>query len=266
MGTEVLRETLLDRRRSLIWWSVGIVALIAINLAFYPSIRDSAGLSNYAKDLPESMRAMFIGGELDLASPVGYLNSQVFALVVPGLFLIFSIGAGARAVAGEEERGTLDLILAQPISRGDYLIQRYLALLAQIAGLALVVLAAVIASDALVDLEMGVDKLVAATGGAALLGSLFAAVSMAMGAAVPGRGRAIAIGAGLATAAWLLDGLSQSVSSLEPFRPLSPFYQAVGHSPLREGVPWGAWALLAGASAVVVYLAARALNRRDIRQ
>ena len=54
----------------------------------------------YDKDLPESVRALFAGGELDLASPVGYLNSQVYALMAPLLLLIFSIGAGAAAVAG----------------------------------------------------------------------------------------------------------------------------------------------------------------------
>ena len=65
----------------MLWWTLGVAALVALNVAFYPSVRDDEALSDYAKDLPESVRALFAGGELDLASPVGYLNSQVYALL-----------------------------------------------------------------------------------------------------------------------------------------------------------------------------------------
>jgi ABC-2 type transport system permease protein len=123
MPTEVLAETLRERRRSLAWWTLGLVALVALNVAFYPSVRDSAGISDYGRDLPEAARALFAGGELDIASPAGYLNSQVFALMAPLLLLIFTIGAGASAVAGEEERGTLDLLLAHPLRRRAWVVQ-----------------------------------------------------------------------------------------------------------------------------------------------
>jgi nucleotide-binding universal stress UspA family protein len=91
-------------------------------------VRDDPALSEYARDLPESVRALFAGGELDVASPAGYLNSQIFALMAPLLLPIFAIGAGSAAVAGEEERGTLDLVLAHPIRRRNYVFQRFLDL------------------------------------------------------------------------------------------------------------------------------------------
>ena len=106
MRTDVLRESLRERSRSIVWWTLGLVLLIGVNVAFYPSVRDDEALGDYAKDLPESLRALFAGGELDLASPVGYLNSQVFALTAPLVLFIFAIGAGSGAVAGEEEKGT----------------------------------------------------------------------------------------------------------------------------------------------------------------
>ena len=120
---------------------LGLAALIALNVAFYPSVRDDEALSDYAKDLPESVRALFAGGELDLTSPAGYLNSQIFALMAPLILLIFTIGAGAGVVAGEEERGTLDLLLAHPVRRRDYVVQRFLALAGLVAALAIVLLA-----------------------------------------------------------------------------------------------------------------------------
>ena len=37
--------------------------------------------------------------------------------MLPLLLLVYAIGAGSRAIAGEEESGTLDLLLAHPLSR-----------------------------------------------------------------------------------------------------------------------------------------------------
>jgi ABC-2 type transport system permease protein len=266
MPTEVLVEVLRERRRSLLWWVLGLAALIALNVAFYPSVRDDEALSDYAKDLPESVRALFAGGELDLTSPAGYLNSQVFALMAPLILLIFAIGAGAGAVAGEEERGTLDLLLAHPVRRRDYVVQRFLALAALVAALATVLLVTVAAGSSLVDLEIGFGRLLAASVSVGLLALLFGAIALAVGAVRPGRARAIAVAAGLAIAAWIFDGLAQAVDALEPWRPLSPYYHALGQNPLRGGASWVGWAVLAAASAVFVIFAALGLERRDARQ
>jgi ABC-2 type transport system permease protein len=264
--TEVLAEALRERRRSLLWWALGLAALVALNVAFYPSVRDDPALSDYAKDLPESVRALFAGGELDIASPAGYLNSQVFALMAPLILLIFSIGAGAGAVAGEEERGTLDLLLAHPVRRRDYVIERFLAMAALITALTIVLLATVALGSLLVDLELGFGRLVAASISVGLLALLVAAVALAAGAIRPGRAKAIAVAAGLAVCAWILDGLAQSVDALEPGRPLSPYYHALGQNPLRNGAPWDGWTLLLAATALAAALAAAGLERRDMRQ
>jgi beta-exotoxin I transport system permease protein len=266
MATDVALETLRERRRSLVWWALGIALFVAINLAFYPSVRGDEALSDYAEKLPESVRALFAGGELDLASPAGYLNSQVFALTAPLLLLIFSIGAGAGAVAGEEERGVLDLLLAQPLRRRDYVVQRFLALAALIGVLSLVLLATVALGSLAVDLDIAFGRIVAATVSVALLALFFGTVAEAVGALRPGRGRAIAVAAGLAVASWMLDGLAQGVDALEPWRPLSPYYHALGQNPLREGVAPGSWALLAAGTLLALAVGAAGFDRRDIRQ
>jgi ABC-2 type transport system permease protein len=266
MKTEVLIQTLRERRRSLLWWVLGLVALVGLTVAFYPSVQHSSGLSDYSKNLPKGLRALFAGGETNLVSGAGYLNSQVFALMAPAVLLIFAIGIGAAAVAGEEEQGTLDLLLAQPLRRVDLVLQKLLALAALVLVLAVTLLVTVALGSRVVDLHIGFDKLVAASGGVALLALLFGATALAAGAIWPGRGRAIAVAAGLAILAWTLDGLGQAVDGLKPWRPLSPYYQALGRNPLRDGVPWGSWALLLGVSALLCAAAALGLQRRDIRQ
>jgi ABC-2 type transport system permease protein len=244
---------------------LGLAALVALNVAFYPSVRDDQALSDYAKDLPESVRALFAGGELDIASPSGYLNSQIFALTAPLVLLVFAIGAGSGAVAGEEERGTLDLLLAHPVRRRDYVLQRFAALAALVAALVVVLLATVAIGSRLVDLEIGFGRLVAASTSVGLLSLLFAAIALAAGAIRPGRARAIAIASGAAVVSWIFDGLAQSVDALGSWRLLSPYYHALGQNPLREGVPWSGWMLLLVVTAVGAALAAVGLERRDTR-
>jgi ABC-2 type transport system permease protein len=264
--TDVLAEALRERTRSLLWWVLGLVLLIAVTIAFYPSIRDDPALSDYAKDLPESLRALFAGGEVDLASPVGYLNSQIFALTAPLVLLIFAIGAGSGAVAGEEERGTLDLLLAHPVRRRDYVLERSLALGVLVAALGTTVLVAVALGSRLVDLEIGFGRLVAASISVSLLAIFFGSLALAVGAIRPGRAGAIAISAGIAVFAWLLDGLGQAVDVLDPWRPVSPYYQALGQNPLRDGPSWSGWAILTIATVLVVAIGAIGLERRDTRQ
>jgi len=266
MPTDVLVESLRERTRSVLWWTLGLVLLIAVTIAFYPSIRDDPALSDYAKDLPESLRALFVGGELDLASPTGYLNSQIFALTAPLVLLIFSIGAGSWAVAGEEERGTLELVLAHPVRRRDFVVQRFLALGVLVAVLGIALLAAVAVGSVLVNLDIAFGRLLAASVSVALLALVFGSLALAAGAIRPGRAQAIAISAGVAVIAWLLDGLGQAVDALDAWRPLSPYYQALGQNPLRDGAPWGGWSILAIATLVLIVLGAIGLERRDIRQ
>jgi ABC-2 type transport system permease protein len=209
---------------------------------------------------------LIAGGELDIASPAGYLNSQVFALLAPLILLIFAIGAGAGAVAGEEEKGTLDFVLAHPVRRSRLVLQRSLALVALVGTLTIVLFVTVASVSLLVDLEIGVGRLIAASVSAGLLAALFGMVALAGGSLRSGRTQAIALAVGLVVASWLLDGFGQSVDVLEPLRPLSPYYQAMGRNPLREGIAVGSWVLLMAITSLLVTVAALGLQRRDLRQ
>lgn len=266
MNAEIILESSREHRRSLVWWGVGITLFIGINLVFYPSIRDSTGLSDYSKDMPEAVRALFVGGELDLTSPSGYLNSQIFALMAPTLLTIFAVSAGAAAIAGDEERGLLDLRLAQPVTRGSLVLQQFFWLVLGTLILAVVLAGTVALGSIPFDLTISFGKVVAATVSTALFALLFGALALAVGGTTPGKARAIAVAAAAATVSWVLDGLSKAVSWLDPFQDISPYYQAFGQNPLTNGAPWLGWTFLAAAIAVLVGVAVLGLSRRDVRQ
>jgi len=111
-------KSLRDQARALIMWVIGVAFYVALLLSIYPSIRHSAGqLQGYINSLPSAVRAAFLGSGGDFSSPVGYVNTELLSWLAPVVFIAFAVSIAARALAGEEENGTLSLLLTQTIGR-----------------------------------------------------------------------------------------------------------------------------------------------------
>lgn len=261
MLRSVLTKALRDARRGLLWWSVGISAYVLLTLSVYPSIKGNEDLERAVQSYPEELKA-FIGGTLDLTSGPGYLDAELFSLMIPLLLLVYSIGAGARAIAGEEEAGTLELLLAHPVSRTRVTLEKAGALTLQVGLLALAVFAAVTLIAKLVSMDIATVRIAAATLAVYLLAVAFGATALLVGAATGKRALAIGVAAALAAAGYLLDGLSRIVDALDAWRVLSPF--AWMGDPLREGIDLGGTAALVALALGAVALAPLLFRRRDI--
>ena len=62
MWPKILTQSLKTQRKSFIFWIVGLVGLIALYMAIYPSVQESAqALNEYIEKMPEAFRAAFIG-------------------------------------------------------------------------------------------------------------------------------------------------------------------------------------------------------------
>jgi ABC-2 type transport system permease protein len=259
----VWSKTLRDQRRSLLWWCVAIGLVVLMYSAFYPSIRSNAEqFTQYMRNLPQAVRNML--GGTDIASPQGYLRSEIFTFMGPILLLVYAIGAGSRAIAGEEERGTLDLLLSMPVRRRTVVFETFVALAVgtfAIAATAWLVTAIV---GPLFDLTIRVENLAAAYLNLYLLALAFGTTALAVGAGTGSRGLAIGVSSGGALAAFLLNTFAGSVSWLGPYRYLSPFYYYTGHDPLRTGFTPMDPIVLAGISAVALGVALVTFERRDL--
>ncbi len=261
----VVAKALRDQRRALTGWALGIAALVLLYSSFYPSIKANAAQFNkYLESLPEALRNM-IGGAGAISSPAGYLQSEIFSLMGPLLLLILAIGAGSRAIAGEEEAGTLDLLLVNPITRGRVVIEKAWAMVVATAGVGLVMFLAIELFGPPFGLHVSVVNLGAAVLSAVLLAIGFGAWALAVGCWRGRRSLAIAVVASVAVAMYLLNIFAPSVDAVRPLRTLSPFYYYIGGDPLRTGFdPLHVIVLLAIAvSGMVVALVA--FDRRDLR-
>jgi beta-exotoxin I transport system permease protein len=262
MAAELLRRGLSDHRRALVGWCLGIVGYCVLVASIYPSIKGFSGFERLVQQYPTALKSLFsIGG--DITTGAGFLDAELFSLMLPLLVLALAIGSGARTFAGEEEAGRLELVLAYPLRRRNAVLAKATALAAEVAVVCVVGFLALAALDGLVGLGLDFAHLAGALLGVAVLGLLYGWLAVAVGAAWPSKLLALGVPAGYAAAAYLVGGLHALAGWVDPLRFLSPFW-LVGQSPLENGVR--GWGVLAVAVAAAVALAAGALlvERRDL--
>jgi ABC-2 type transport system permease protein len=254
-------KALRDQRRSLTGWSIGIVLLVLLEAALWPSIRDMPALDELVAGYPEAMRKLF--NLEDFASGTGFMNAELFSAMLPILFIILGIGRGARAVAGEEEAGTLETLLVTPLSTVRFVLQEAAALAVALCVLGAVLYVSLLGSSAVFGLGIGAADLAGATVAMVLLGVEFGWLALAVGAALGRRAVAISVASAAAVGAYVLYLAGELVESVQPWQPLSPFHQALDGGPLGAGLP-AAYGWMPLAAAVAVALSLPIFDRRDI--
>jgi ABC-2 type transport system permease protein len=228
----------------------------------YPTIRGNRQLVTLHETYPKALRSLF--GINDLASGTGFLRAEIFSFVGPLLVIILAVLWGGDVIAGEEDRGTMDLLLANPVSRLRVVLEKWAALLVGVAVAAAGLAAGLEVGIAAASIDVGWQKVAAATVATALIGMLFGTVALTVGAATGRRGLARGLTAGLVVVAYLVSSLSDLVTWLRPIRPASPWYHALGTDPLGAGFqPWHL-AVLVVATAVIAWVGVLAFGRRDL--
>jgi ABC-2 type transport system permease protein len=254
-----------DQRRSLLIWVASIFAYVLMMCFVFPSVRKSSGeMQDYIENLPEALRQAFMGESTDYGSAATYLNGELFSFMSPLFVMIFGIGLAAALIAGEEENGTLSLLLAYPVSRGRLLAQKYGVLVVGSVVLCAAHLAALMIGGAAVGMELDLGKTLGAHASLLLLSLSVATISFAVGAATGRRGAAIAAGAAVGIVAYLLRIVAAMVEGLGWLRRLSLFFYYGGVEPLRLGLRPGYAAVLLAVIVGAALVAWLTFERRDV--
>ena len=264
-ATEVFRRGVRDHRRGLVAWCAGIVGFVAMLAAIFPSIQSSPDFDKLVEGYPEALKELFgLSGGGSITSGAGYLDVELFSLMLPLLVLVLAIGSGARTFAGEEDAGRLEIPLAYPVRKRSVVIAKSGAVAVEVLAACLAAGVAIAILDPLVGLDLSKRNLVEAVVALAVLGLLFGWTALAIGAAIPSRTLAIGLPAGFAAAAYLVGGLHALAGWLDPFRFLSPFW-LVGSGPLRNGADALGVTIVAAAALVALGAGAWLIERRDIQ-
>ncbi len=260
----LLLKTARDHWRSYLIWTLGLLAMVGVQLSVYPTVRSSAaGLSTFLDNYPEALKQIF--RMEDYTSGAGFLSTELFSMMLPLIFISIGASWGANASAQEEERRTADILLTLPISRVRILsIKITTAILSQVLLATTLVLSLAIGIR-FVDLSLGTTKIIAGALTGALLGILFNAVATFLGAAWGKRSIALGGAIGLAIAGFLFFSLAPLVDTFERITPINPFQWTLGSRPLFEGIDVG-YTMFSLVLALALYVASLVVfRRRDIQ-
>ena len=229
---------------------------------FYKAIPEET-LSAF-EGLPEALIALAGGG--DISTPEGWYQIETFGLMAPISVMVVTVAIGAGALAGEESRRTIGLLLANPVRRSRIVLEKSwtMALYAFAVGFA--TFAGVALGSLLADLGMDVGNIAATCLLQTLLGLAFGALALVLSAGT-GRTRiAVFVTIGAALVLHLLNGFAALNESMADVVQWLPFYYYLGNDPLNNGLDWSHAVILAGLALVLIALSVLLFERRDLRQ
>jgi ABC-2 type transport system permease protein len=256
--TNVYTKSVRDRSTSVLIAAISTALMFVFGMAVYRDI----DLSVYT-DLPEAFQSMFgIGDDADVGG-IAYsaLLASYGMLVMAGV----AIAAGATSIAGEEKKGTIGLLLSNPLSRSTYVASKAGGVFtALVAAFVVLWISAIVAPQVLDVSTAGYDVNALMT--MMFVNAVFYGfLALAIGAWSGNTGAASGVAAGLMIVGFLAVGLLPLVESLAGLAKVFPWYYYDNGDALNQGMPWGDFAILVGLTAVFAIAAFVGFNRRDLR-
>ena len=239
-------------------------------MALWPSSSE-LDLSAYLEGMPEGLRAAFLGSAFNLeevsqSSFFQYLGAE-YATWLPLVMAYFGIWVGSGVIAREFDRDTLDLLLAQPVTRTRFVVAKFAAVI--LSAIPPIVLSALGLIIGVIVWGEGVElsewdtilihvNLLLFTTATAALGMVFASLFLQPG-------RSYGLGAAVLIAMYLLNIVAQVVEPLKWSGYISLFHY---WQPLEQFITgefdWFNAAALAAIAAAGLLVTIIVFRRRDI--
>ncbi len=260
----IAKWTLWQRRWSTMWWSVGVAFFIFINMALYPSFKDQAGeLQKSFENLPDTAVQLF-GGSTDFFSPVGFLNSQIFFIMMPLLLGILAIGLGSSILAREEQDHTIESLLARPVSRARLLAGKTMAAVAIVTIVTLISLALTIFTAIAVDIDIAIVRLTEVTFVCWLLALSFGVVALLLTSFGKVRSASMGVASVFALGGYIVSSLAGTIDWLEIPSKIFPFHYYQSEAILRGTYEWRNIIFFLVVLGIGYVIAWRIFSKRDI--
>lgn len=119
-------RVLKDRKRSLIIYSLAGIGLLWIFIAVYPIIEEqSSVIMELFEGMPEGFLKAF-GADPDSFTTVeGFLATKQYSATWPIMVILLLVAFAGTVIAGEIEKGSIEISLSNPVSRLNIFFGRY---------------------------------------------------------------------------------------------------------------------------------------------
>ncbi|HUS84931.1 MAG TPA: ABC transporter permease subunit [Anaerolineales bacterium] len=259
----VLRYTLRRSRGAIIGWGIGLAVLSILMGSLFDMMATSGDLIvAYMESMPE-LAEMFNFGSM--STPIGWLDVEYFSFV-PLIIGLFVAGVGASLLARDEERGTLDLILAHPVSRTILFWGRFLATTLVIIILLLICWASLLLSMIWSE-NFTIPAFELLLPFVSLFGilMLFMTLALLFSMLLPARSMASMLTAMLVVASFFITFLSGAVDQLERAADFSPLTYLETTTAIEDGLNLTWFGVFLAIDLVIALISWQLFQRRDVR-
>jgi ABC-2 type transport system permease protein len=256
----LVSHTIRMQSRSMIIWGAALGLYSAAMVASFTAIEGSAAqLNRLMEAYPKGMLETF--GITDLGNPANYLHSQFFGLA-PLALSFFPVLALANAIAGAEERGTIDVLLGNPLPRWQLVVGNFLATALSLLGICAVVGLLIWGTVTRADVNLSLREITDGVLNLWPITLMFGALALLCSALFHRRALAVSIPAFLLFGMYLIDAIGRASKDLKDWRSASAFYYY--GSAIEHGIGWTHFGGIILIALALVLLAVLAFRRRDI--
>ena len=256
--------TLGRMRGAVLGWGLGLAILGGYLLRFFDTLAAQADdFTSLIAQYPKELMAFF-GDMTQLFTPAGYLHTEFFSYI-PLILGIFVISLGSGLLAGDEEKGTLDLVLSHPISRSRLFAGRLAGYVSAILGILFIIWVSFIISiqGTLLE-EISAGEMALPLLSLAGLLVFFGAMALLLSLLLPSQRAATMVASLILFSSFFLSGMASINSDLETLETYSPFHYYQGGNALND-MNWAWLGILTGLAVLMILLACWRFERRDIR-
>jgi ABC-2 type transport system permease protein len=255
----VIRRGLRDQVRAPLVWGGTLGLMSALMAALWPVVEHS--MQDVMESYPSSLKEAFNIAELD--SVEAYVDAEMLSLIVPLALAFMAVRIAARAIAGAEERGYLDMLLATPLRRRTLVAGAFVVAAVVVAEVLAVIAAMTVVAGWIAGADPSSAVLARGYANVWPLAMLFAGLALLAAGALHRAAAVTGVAVGALVFMYVLDLVGKLAEPIEPLRAASAF-KYYG-SAVRDGIDPLAFAGLAAVGAALAAVGALLFDRRDVR-
>ena len=265
INSSLLHYQLRSKRRSILFFSIGMFIWGFMITALYPTVRDLQGFADYWDQFPDTLKNLFGGHDVNILKPDGYITLEYYQLFLPIILAAFVLGFVAFCVVKARENGTLEILLTHPIERWKYTLTSFFSMSIGLAILSVVGISSVMFTSVIFGIDISylgqlkfiviIYSFILAVGGIGLFASC----------GLNKAGQIYAVGITVLAGSYLVNFLSNNWSFFKAidYVFLYHYYDPYGVT-TEAGFHWISLIYYVILIVLFVFLSAYTLQRRDI--
>ncbi|MCL5888003.1 MAG: ABC transporter permease [Actinobacteria bacterium] len=263
MNLNLFLTTLYQRRIGMFWFSFGLVAyswLMAWTWTFFGDMYEQL-----LETMPPEMIAVWVPEDLEAGTLGGYFQTEylgvMWVLIVAVAIIIFAV----KSISSEVAEGTMELLLAQPIARLQFIVTRIAAMFVYAAVLTTATFLPIQILGPTYDIEIPGRTMALLYATSFLLVAAIGSFAMMLSAAMRSGGRPGAITGSLLAAMWIMQAIAPFVEVVEDLEPINLLTYWQPGDLINDGVVMASsWWVYGAIMVVSLVVAVVAFLRRDL--